>query len=62
LIRLPGGGLLFDRRQPPLTRRHVVYYCSALYIPSSPCLNPNFRELVDAGEGVGAPAALETLK
>jgi hypothetical protein len=25
---------------------------------NSPCLNPNFRELVDAGEGVGAPAAL----
>jgi len=27
----PGGGLLFDRRQAPLTRHHVVYYCSAVY-------------------------------
>jgi DNA modification methylase len=31
LIGSPGGGLLFDRHQPPLTRRHVVHYCSALY-------------------------------
>jgi ubiquinone/menaquinone biosynthesis C-methylase UbiE len=32
LIALLGGGLLFDRHQPPLTRRHVVYYCAALYM------------------------------
>jgi hypothetical protein len=25
------GGLLFDRHEPSLTRRFVVYYCSALY-------------------------------
>ena len=31
LIGSPGGGLLFDRHPPPLTRRHVVHYCSALY-------------------------------
>jgi hypothetical protein len=28
---LARGGLLFDRHPPPLTRRHVVHYCSALY-------------------------------
>jgi hypothetical protein len=26
------GGLLFDRHKTPLTRRFVVYYCSAVYI------------------------------
>jgi hypothetical protein len=25
------GGLLLDRHEPPLTRRFVVYYCSAVY-------------------------------
>jgi len=25
------GGLLFDRHDPPLKRRFVVYYCSAVY-------------------------------
>jgi hypothetical protein len=25
------GGLLFDRHKTPLTRRFVVYYCSAVY-------------------------------
>ncbi len=25
------GGLLFDRHKPPLKRRFVVHYCSALY-------------------------------
>lgn len=28
--KLPRGGLLLDRHQPPLTRRFVVYYCSAV--------------------------------
>ena len=27
----PRGGLLFVRHEPPLTRRFVVYYCSAVY-------------------------------
>jgi phosphatidylserine/phosphatidylglycerophosphate/cardiolipin synthase-like enzyme len=30
-LELKCGGLLFDRHEPPLTRRFVVYYCSALY-------------------------------
>jgi hypothetical protein len=30
-LKIEGGGLLFDRRKPPLTRRFVVYYCSAVY-------------------------------
>src|SRR4051794_31519433 len=30
------GGLLFDRHKTPLTRRFVVYYCSAVYITLSP--------------------------
>jgi hypothetical protein len=29
-LNVEEGGLLFDRRNPPLTRRFVVYYCSAV--------------------------------
>src|SRR5579863_2099151 len=32
VLELNGGGLLLDRHEPPLTRRFVVYYCSAVYI------------------------------
>jgi hypothetical protein len=32
VLELKCGGLLFDRHKPPLTRRSVVYYCSAVYI------------------------------
>ena len=31
VLELKCGGLLFDRHKPPLTRRFVVYYCSAVY-------------------------------
>jgi hypothetical protein len=30
-LELKCGGLLFDRHKTPLTRRFVVYYCSAVY-------------------------------
>src|ERR1700685_2639939 len=37
VLELKYGGLLFDRHKTPLTRRFVVYYCSAVYsrLPSS---------------------------
>ena len=50
-ICTPRGGLLFDRRQAPLTLRHVVYYCSAVYmgnhrraacLDKDPALSSNF--------------------
>jgi len=31
-LELKCGGLLLDRHEPPLTRRFVAYYCSAVYI------------------------------
>jgi hypothetical protein len=31
MFGLKCGGLLLDRHKPPLTRRFVVYYCSAVY-------------------------------
>ena len=31
VLELKCGGLLFDRHKTPLTRRFVVYYCSAVY-------------------------------
>ena len=34
LGRTPRGGLLFVRHKPTLTRRFVVYYCSAVYTGS----------------------------
>jgi hypothetical protein len=32
-LELKCGGLLLDRHKAPLTRRFVVYYCSAVYTP-----------------------------
>src|SRR5580658_4677481 len=34
VLELKCGGLLFDRHKTPLTRRFVVYYCSAVYKPA----------------------------
>ena len=34
MFGLKSGGLLFDRHKTPLTRRFVVYYCSAVYTRS----------------------------
>ena len=31
MLELKCGGLLLDRHEPPLTRRFVVYFCSAVY-------------------------------
>jgi hypothetical protein len=42
------GGLLFDRHKLPLTRRFVVYYCSAVYSQDPEMV----FELVPQGESV----------
>jgi len=47
------GGLLFDRHKPPLKRRFVVHYCSALYIPMMPISQSDLMPISSEASNAG---------